>query len=178
MGKYDLEDVLEVVQKSDFPALTAVAEALAALHGWTFHWSDVFEATRRAREAVEHLEREAVRWARLDHLSWEDIGEELRISGAGARKRYARTGRDDLEELDALDDFHEAETKAFFAELQLASARARNELRAMFDTKEQLEQAVMDRVMKDEGYGARMMQLIDVHLEARRELVRRLEEDD
>lgn len=171
-GVYGLEEVMEMARESGFPALPEVADALDALYGWTNpDWREVFAATQHAKEAIEHLEREAVRLARLDGLSWEEIGDELDITGQGARKRYARP---DLEELEALDELHEAETEAIRAEMKLASARARNEMRSDYESDEELNRAVTRRVVINGGYFQRQMELGMEHFKARHELASRL----
>lgn len=118
-----IEDIKEQAVKASLPAVPEVLDALEQIEFGTYV-EDSLRAMARAREAVEELDRVAVRVARLHGLSWEEIGEELGLTRQGARYRY---GRNDLAELDQLDELHDAERQALMSEIKLAMARDKAE---------------------------------------------------
>jgi hypothetical protein len=142
-----IEDMKELALKASLPAVPEVLEALEQVEFGTYV-EDSLRAMARAREAVEELDRVAVRVARLHGLSWEEIGEELGLTRQGARYRY---GRNDLAELDQLDELHDAERQALMSEIKLAMARDKAEGRdragdAMQQTTERLMALISEQV--------------------------------
>lgn len=112
--------VRDAVDGFDLPVLGDVVDALEALAASYNTWRDVFGPLHRARDGLDHREREVVRWARMERESWDDIAEGLGLSRAGLQKRYARS---DLAELDALEGLHHAQLQGFASELKMKAAQ-------------------------------------------------------
>ena len=124
---WDLDELLEDLRKRATEAdLPAVPELLAAIEefrlglDWDWDWETILAKVAAAREAVDQFERTVVRSARLQGETWDNIADGLNSNRHTVRYRY---GRNDLEELDRLDQAHDAESQVALSRLRALQAR-------------------------------------------------------
>ena len=124
---WDLDELLEDLRKRATEAdLPAVPELLAAIEefrlglDWDWDWETILAKVAAAREAVDQFERTVVRSARLEGETWDSIADGLNSNRHTVRYRY---GRNDLEELDRLDQAHDAESQVALSRLRALQAR-------------------------------------------------------
>lgn len=166
----EIRQMRESAEELGLPAVVEVLQVLIELHHGQL-WEDLFDAVTRAKQAIGDLEREAVRWARMEGETWESIGDYLGISRQGAQKRYGST---DLRELDELDALHRAEVEALTSEMNLAVAREKRKLGDLPD--DQREQLARERVLADPSWFDRRMRLMRKHSEERHELLAEIDD--
>lgn len=123
MNLPDQDEFDEFVHRAEAWDLPLLREMLRLLESWLEvgnSWDDVFEAYDDARQALRDFESDLVRRARLDGENWDAVAGYLGLSRTGAQKRHQKLG---IDELDALDDLHEAQQKALIAEVKLGRIR-------------------------------------------------------
>lgn len=158
----DLDTILDVAHSRNLPVIQEAARALITAVSPDTRPEELLTEIGRVTQAAHDLERAMVRRARMEGLSWDDIGDKLGVSGPGARKRY---GSNDLEDLDRLDALHDAELQALRSEIELRKLRDPR----LQDPRNTETQAAMSEMFP------RMLELVSSYGEQRRELIARLD---
>jgi hypothetical protein len=160
----ELYDLVEAAENLSLPVVPEALAALDELH-WGTAWERAFAALAALQAAVRELERSAARMAQIDGKSWQKIGGYLGLTAQGARKRH---GLNHLDELDALDELHDAEMQALCRQVRLKAIRARSSSdRTADDSSVSVPQDDWQEVMEH----------IQRHARARRELIKQLQSD-
>jgi hypothetical protein len=160
----ELHELLEAAENLSLPVIPEALAALDALY-WGTAWERTFAALAALQTAVRELERSAARMAQVDGESWQKIGGYLGLTAQGARKRH---GLNHLDELDALDELHDAEMQALCRQVRLKAIRARE----ASDRKADNSSA---SISQDEWQ--EVIEHIQRHGRARRELIKQLQSD-